>query len=245
MNRIKKSRLCILFVCFIQPNTIISQKSSIDLKKQSTQELITLLQQAKKLDDIRPGVAFTIVNNAKISAQSQQTYYGEDFFNRVQENGSLFYRCMQEYKWHLGAGSVVTLYLYIQYILYYYSWMTYQSSSWTHWKKEISTDLLVGYNHQALAQDLLKAIQIRYVDVQNQGNILLPIAQFLKELDREIQDAQRYVWWYECLDRFYGKYTFFLRVEKYQEVKDARTRLEFLKSLFISWFTKYIVLGNM
>ncbi|NBV40274.1 hypothetical protein EBR77_00335, partial [bacterium] len=162
-----------------------------------------------------------------------------------QKNGITVYAFLREYKWQLGIGSVVSLYFYIHYILYYYSWMTYQSRSWVHWKKEISTVQLVGHNHQALAQDLLKAVQIRYVDVQNQGNILLPIAQFLKDLDSEIQDAKKYVWWYELLHRFYGEYTFMLQAAKYEQVKDGIMRLEFLKSLFLSWFTKYIVLGNV
>jgi hypothetical protein len=36
-----------------------------------------------------------------------------------------------------------------------------------------------------------------------------------------------------------------LQATKYEQVKDGIMRLEFLKSLFLSWFMKYIVLGNV
>jgi hypothetical protein len=172
-------------------------------------------------------------------------HYGKELFNRFKEESITILTLLNQYKWQLGIGSTVWLYFYIHYILYYYSSMTYQSHSWINWRKEISTEQLVGYNHQTLAQDLLKSVQVRYLDVQNQGNLLLPIAQFLKDLDSEIQDAKKYVWWYELLHRFYGEYTFMLQAAKYEQVKDGIMRLEFLKSLFLSWFTKYIVLGNV
>ena len=149
----------------------------------------------------------------------------QDLYQYTQEKLPTAYNSIPTY---------ISLAGYMQY--QYYSVCTKQG--WMHWCKHLELSELLSSNIDTLTEKLVQDVNIQYLNKENVHDLILPHTTFINAIDDQINAASNYIYYYEMLNSCRIAPLFGLRQTSYTYIKDAHTRLIFIKNLFITWLSQ-------
>jgi hypothetical protein len=131
-------------------------------------------------------------------------------------------------------ASYVSLFGYLQY--QYYS--VYTQNGWVHWSDHLALSELVSANLDSLLEKLIQDVHVHYFNKENVHDVILPHTTFIHEIDHQINAAHNYMYCYQMLKSCYIAPLFGLREATYNQMKEAHTRLLFIKNIFMTWISQ-------
>ena len=136
------------------------------------------------------------------------------------------------------AGALLAAYICLNAYLSYQYYIVYTQYGWASWCNHLELSELVCSNNSDLTQKLLKDIHKAYLNKDNVHDVITPHTQFIHEINLQIDAASSYVYFYDALNSLYLGRIFGLRQTNYIAMKEAHTRLSFIKNLFITWLNQ-------
>lgn len=136
------------------------------------------------------------------------------------------------------AGALLAAYICLNAYLSYQYYIVYTQYGWASWCNHLELSELVCSDSSDLTQKLLKDIHTAYLNKDNVHDIITPHTQFIHEIDLQIDAASSYIYFYDALNSLYLGRIFGLRQTTYIAMKEAHTRLSFIKNLFITWLNQ-------
>jgi|GEM_PF-3852877 len=264
------SYLSMIFVCFLSSIPLQCQDTTPSVATPSSQDLFALMQQqSQTLATILERVSNSSVpqppstNNITISpiispqltATSSMQVMISHYMQQIQDASSFVWQTTPalyeqsrnlifDYRKELVAGTAISVYTSLVAYFQYQYYTVFASHAWIHWCNHLTLPELVSASTSSLSEKLLQDIHMRYFNKQNVQDVIIPYATFIQEIDLQINAAQTYMHWYSVLNTCYIASFFGLRQSTYERVKEARTRLSFIKNIFMSWISEQTLVSN-
>lgn len=176
--------------------------------------------------------ATTDVKTESISRATQNLY------GYAQEKLPQAYNSIIANKLKCTAGALLAAYIGLSAYLSYQYYTVYNQKGWAGWCNHLKLSELVCSDCNGLTEKLLKDIHEAYLNQHNVHDIIAPHTQFIHEIDAQINAAHTYIYYYEILNNVSLASAFGLRQEAYAAIKEAQTRLVFIKNLFMNWLNQ-------
>lgn len=122
---------------------------------------------------------------------------------------------------------------YISLRIAYLDVMLTRPQLWSAWRKEQELSNLTGDAAMELARELIKDIQMRYLDVSNVTDVIGPVRQFMIVADREIEQLREYAKLAHFMEKL--QLSFMINQTLVSSVDKRLHRLELLKTLCLEW----------
>ena len=97
---------------------------------------------------------------------------------------------------------------------------------------------MVSANLDSLLEKLIQDVHAHYFNKENVHDIILPHTTFIHEIEHQINAAHNYMYCYQMLKSCYIAPLFGLREATYNQMKEAHTRLLFIKNIFMTWVSQ-------
>ena len=110
-----------------------------------------------------------------------------------------------------------------------------QENNWIVWKKILSIQDLQTMPHNEIARELLRAIQLKYVNQKNPTDSITPLVNFVQDVQKEKQYIQHYLWLTAMIRKCYLSKLFPFNNEQREHIQKLEQRLDFIHHIFISW----------
>lgn len=122
---------------------------------------------------------------------------------------------------------------YVSLRIVYLHVMLSRQQLWSFWHKEQEVQNLSGEAAINLARDLIKDIQMRYLDVSNVTDVIGPVRQFMIAVDGEIEQLREYTKIAKFMEMF--QLSFVIDQQLLAGADKRIHRLEALKTLCLEW----------
>jgi hypothetical protein len=139
----------------------------------------------------------------------------------------------------LSLVAATSLYALLYYDLYTTRRLLKNQESWCGWKQHCTLDYLATQPRQELNDQLLLAIQERYMSMEDPTNSTAPVAAFLPALNKEIERLERYCYWAKRTLSWYCAFAVGVDKKMYEKAQEAIARLRFIKKIFIQWWATH------
>jgi len=117
-----------------------------------------------------------------------------------------------------------------------YARRTFRSTeAWSRWKRETSLDNLRIIPLEALSADLIREIQLRYLNPSAPLDNLWPLAQFVRDVTREERLLSWYISVSSIVTRLWIGPFFWTCSSRIKQAQNQRERLRFLQKAFQLW----------
>ena len=133
----------------------------------------------------------------------------------------------------------LSTYLYLCYQLKKAIWLMRDKGSWCNWKTEEPFQSLKKYDKKELAQDLLEAIQNRYLNSSQATDHVGPLNSFLEDYRRELYIFRSYFFIATWIKRLHLTRIFPINNQDIELLKERIERLCYIKAIFFEWAADY------
>jgi len=176
----------------------------------------------------------TIKNS--ISREKIQTYIHEAF-----EKYQGFF---QRHKLRILLASLVCGYSTILYSLTKGAAYIENNTLWSSWNHNLLLEDLLGINYHELSNNLISAIQARYMNPKNPTDFLTPLMQFLQAIKIEKKKLKFYRHLYTFLDKTYLLKLFPCKKTSFLKISERLQRLHYIENVFSFWLSQYKIKTN-
>lgn len=143
-----------------------------------------------------------------------------------------------DYRYHLLFAAGVISYLTLYYVAHNGFNYFRKPSLWSSWKPEYPLEQLFSLPQEAVTQELIVAIQTRYMSCENPTDCIQPLVYFVKDIDHEIKNLRWYKTYFTWLDRLYLSRITFTRPDYATEIERRLERLSYIKHTFGQWIAQ-------
>lgn len=146
---------------------------------------------------------------------------------------------LNDYKWPLLLGTLISGYAYLCYIIASGNSYLTQKDLWSSWRQDLTLEQLLAIPQPHFAKELLQEIQRRYTDPAAVTDIVRPLGTFMKVIE---QEEQQLLWYQNAFSWLqYIKATTIIPLNKAQFLKipEKLQRLIYFKNAFQSWAAQY------
>lgn len=172
----------------------------------------------------------------KISELWVDPHTNQNLVKRIGGNTSSF---LNDYKWPLALGTLISVYAYICYIIASGNSYLAQKDLWSSWRHDLTLEQLLAIPQPQFAKELLQEIQRRYTDPAAVTDIVRPLSIFMKMIE---QEEQQLLWYQNTFSWLqYIKATTIIPLNKTQfaKISEKLQRLIYFKNAFQSWAAQY------
>jgi hypothetical protein len=142
--------------------------------------------------------------------------------------------CIQ-YKYYLIAALCVTLYAYLCYEYVQGNMFLSGNKLWSCFKQDLSLEDLCNFDSNALTDELLRSLHIRYITEKDPLNALEPMAMFLHEIEAERKKLHYYNQLYSWAKLLRATTLLPAKATLYDTIPSRLERLAFIKHVFVTW----------
>ena len=151
---------------------------------------------------------------------------------------------LKKHKKEIIFGGAAFTYLFICYLLIRGNNYLGRLDIWSSWKVDISLYNLYAIPHEKISRELLIEIQKRYTRSDKPTDFMLPIINFLYDIDKEITQLNFYRKLYVWLKRLRLHYIMPLNTQRFMSIKERLKRTLFIKNIFLTWAAHYKIEHN-
>lgn len=162
----------------------------------------------------------------------------KDMYDYAKESLPHAYNSIIANKTRFVAGTLVASYVSLFVYLQYQYYSVYAPKAWVHWSDHLALSELVSANLDSLLKKLIQDVHAHYFNKENVHDIILPHTTFIHEIEHQINAAHNYMYCYQMLKSCYIAPLFGLREATYNQMKEAHTRLLFIKNIFMTWISQ-------
>ena len=146
---------------------------------------------------------------------------------------------LNDYKWPLALGTLISGYAYLCYIIASGNSYLAQKDLWSSWRQDLTLEQILAIPQPQFAKELLQEIQRRYTDPAAITDIVRPLGTFMKMIEEEEQQLLWYQNTFSWLQ--YIKATTIIPLNKTQfaKISEKLQRLIYFKNVFQSWAAQY------
>lgn len=118
-------------------------------------------------------------------------------------------------------------------------------NNWSTWKKELTNQDIALIPQADFALELMAEIQHRHLTIDRPTDFLSPVAQFIKTIDKEINQLKRYEQTYRWTSHIYLAPILPFDRKKFARAQEKIERLLYLKHCAVTWLAQYKMIVNM
>jgi hypothetical protein len=172
----------------------------------------------------------------KLSQIWVDPHTNQNLVKRISGNTSSL---VNDYKWPLALGTLISGYAYMCYIIASGNSYLAQKDLWSSWRQELTLEQLLTIPQPQFAKELLQEIQRRYTDPAAVTDIVRPLGTFMKMIEEEEQQLLWYQNTFSWLQ--YTKVISIIPLNKTQftKISEKLQRLIYFKNAFQSWAAHY------
>lgn len=137
-----------------------------------------------------------------------------------------------------AAGILGSIYIIINSRLIYLHSKLKSSNCWSLWRSNLTIEELYFIPRQTLYNDLLTNIRMRYINFKNFKDNLAPLSNFLESVEKEEDYIKQYERIIKILKNMHITGIFFYSHDLFKQLKKRSSRLLFLKSAFLNWYSE-------
>jgi hypothetical protein len=133
----------------------------------------------------------------------------------------------------------LSTYLYLCYQLKKATWLMKEQGAWCNWKAKEPFETFKSIDKKELAQELLEAIQNRYLNSSNATDHVGPLNSFLEDYRRELYIFRSYFFIATWIKRLHLTRIFPINNQDIGFLKERVERLCYIKAIFFEWAAHY------
>ena len=111
--------------------------------------------------------------------------------------------------------------------------------AWCNWKAEVLFEIFKNSDKKELAEELLEAIQTRYLNTSNPTDHVGPLNNFLEDYRRELHIFRSYFFIATWIKRLHLTKIFPINNQDIELLKEKIERLCYIKAIFFEWTNEY------
>lgn len=160
----------------------------------------------------------------------------QNLVKRFGNNTSSF---LNDYKWPLFAGALITGYAYLCYLILSGNRYFAQKDLWSVWRNDLTFEQLLAIPQQQFAKELLQEIQRRYTDPAAITDIVRPLSRFVKMIEQEEEQLLWYQNAYSWIEYTNIKLIIPISTTQFGKISERLQRIAYLKNAFHTWAAQY------
>ncbi|MGB8467567.1 MAG: hypothetical protein WCE21_01050 [Candidatus Babeliales bacterium] len=142
-------------------------------------------------------------------------------------------------KWKTICATMGTVYLSCLSVLLWHNFTMTRTCYWGMWKKEVPLEVLLISDHDAMAQELITAIHMRYHKNDEPTNFLTPLRRFMDDIEREMAFLNRYIHLWEWTQTMRISRLFPNQTNGVTRARETLKRVQVLAEIFKRWCASY------
>ncbi|MCA9770334.1 hypothetical protein KC460_03115 [Candidatus Dependentiae bacterium] len=145
---------------------------------------------------------------------------------------------LYEHRYSLVISGAISAYALLCYLVHKATIYIQDNTHWFGWHRDCSLEQLLSYSQDEITNQLIVAIESRYVTAQNPTNFFDPLMHFMQDIDDEIKHLHHYKKLFLWLDRFYLASITFANTQHCLHIQEKIDRLAYIKHLFGRWIAQ-------
>ncbi len=182
-----------------------------------------------------------MVQQQKTAQSTANNMFMKNGLDTILGNPHKFCSILRNHKdtifFYTAVGTYLTLFIYLLSANHFLN----RSDLWASWRYDTPIEQLYSFSQQELAQDLLRDIQRKHINNREPTNFVSPLLGFVQATQKEQKKIHRYLSIGRWISRLHLTFFFPINASKIAFAQERRTRLAFVKHIFLSWASEYNV----